>query len=355
MLSVRLLVGVQSELLNRRAVSLTAAALAALSACTPTTVPPVEMSTIDRTATTTGTEPHDALPTSTENATQEPETSSPGPLGSSLEEIVPYLELTENQRRRIIIEYSHRIEDHIAVCMAREGFHYVPVDPDQPALIGTPEGMPATESEMREVYGYGVVFNARLSFQPIVMEIDDPNVTIEANLSEAERRAYGPAIGKCMNEARERYPDPFGGDSPAEGWLAAQAQRIREAAWQTPQVQEAIDGWSRCMAGEGYDFAHPDEARNHISELASPYFQNQPGADLDEETAAELDALQALELEVAHTDFSCATELDKTLDEARREIEAEFVADNADRIAGYAAEHEEAMAAYLHLLDEPVP
>lgn len=355
MLSSWLLLGVQSELLNWQSAALTAAALVALVACTPTVDVSPGGTTVGQPATTLP-EPDDALPALTSTTTTRgSETTTQVIAGSPMEEIVPYLELTEKQRQLVIIEYSHRIEEHIALCMAGEGFEYIPIDPDQPALIGTPEDMPATEAEMREVYGYGVVFNVQLSYQPIVMEFDDPNAAITESLSAAERRAYGPAYGKCMNQARERYPDPFGGDSPAEGWLATQAQQIQEAAWHDPRVQHAINGWARCMAKEGYDFAHPEDARNHISELAAPYFQNQPGVDLDDATAAELEALQALELEVAHTDFACATELDQTLEDVRWELEAAFVAENTDRIANYAAEYEKAMAAYLHLLDQSPP
>lgn len=275
--------------------------------------------------------------------------------GSPILQIVPYLELTEAERRLVIIEYSHRIEEHIANCMTGEGFEYIPIDPDQPALTGTPEGMPATEEEMRQTYGYGVVFHVRLSYQPLVMELDDPNAAIRQAMSMTEQKAYGPVYGRCMNQARERHPDPFGADSPSEGWLAAQAQQIRQAAWQDPRVQQEIDRWSRCMAKAGYDFAHPDDARDHISELAEPYLQTHAGIDLDQATAAELDELQTVELAVAHTDYACAADLDRTLEQTRWELEAEFIEANADRIAAYVRQHETAIAAYHHIINGPSP
>ncbi len=206
---------------------------------------------------------------------------------------------------------------------------------------------------MRQQYGYGVVLNVRLSYQPVSFEIDDPNVAIQESLSEAESRAYGQALGVCVDEAFERVPDPFAQDTAAANWLATQALRIREEAWEDPRVQAAIDGWSRCMAEAGYDFAHPQDAHAYVAEMAEPFRQPMPGVELDEETTAELDRIQQIELEVAHADFECAAELEKTRRQVQWELEAEFIEENAERLAGYTAEYEKAIADYLHFLDGP--
>lgn len=287
-----------------------------------------------------------------EGSTSSVPTTTPVESGSPIDQIIPYLELTDQQRKAVAIEYGRRVEAHIATCMAREGFLYIPIDPDQPGLTGTPEGLPATEEEMAEKFGYGVVLNARLSYQPIATEIDNPNVAIEENLSPTERKAYGPAYGACQGEAYEIYPDPFGSGSEGEFWLADQLSAIQIAVSEDLRVQQAVDDWSRCMAEQGYDFVDPEHAVAYIADLVAPISNAQTGTGLDDSTAAELDRLQEIELEVAHTDFACAEQLDRTIEKVRFELEAELIEENGDRIAIYAAAYEASIADYLHLLDE---
>jgi len=292
-----------------------------------------------------------APPSTGGSPSQVPSTTAAEP-GSPIDQIIPFLQLTDQQRRLVGLEYGRRLEAHVAICMAREGFRYVPIDPDQPGLTGTPEGLPATAEEMAEEYGYGVVLNVRLSYQPITTEIDDPNVAIQEALSPAEQEAYWQSYGVCVTEAVETYPDPFGSDSEEEAWLADQLFAIQTAVWEDPRVQQAVDGWSRCMAEQGYEFAHPDDARAHIADLVAPISNAQTGLGLDDAAAAELDRLQETELEVARTDFACAEQLDRTIEGVRSELEAELIEENGERIAAYAATYESSIADYLHLLDE---
>lgn len=259
--------------------------------------------------------------------------------------------LTEQQRRMIGIEHGQRLQDHISTCMTREGFDYIPIDPDQPGFTGELQGLPSSAERMAEEYGYGVVLNVRLSYQPIAIEIEDPNVAIQEDQSPAEQEAYRHSYGACATEALEEYPDPSGSDSEEAAWLADQLFAIQTAVWEDHRVQQAVDGWSRCMAEHGYEFAHPDDARAHIASLVAPISNAQGGLGLDDATAAELDRIQEIELEVARTDFACAEELDRTLEVVRFEEEAELVEENGERIAAYAAAYETSIADYLHLLD----
>lgn len=282
---------------------------------------------------------------------QAPSTTAAEP-DSPIDQIIPYLELTDRQRKLVGVEYGRRLEAHLATCMAGEGFRYIPIDPDQPGLTGTPEGIPSSAEEMAAEYGYGVVLNVRLSYQPITTEIDDPNVAIQEELSAAEQEAYRHSYGICATEAVQTYPDPFGSGSEEEAWLADQLSAIQTAVWEDPRVQQAVDGWSRCMAEQGYEFAHPDDARAHVADLVAPISNDQTGPGLDDTTAAELDRLQEIELEVARTDFTCAGQLKRTIEEVRFEQEAELIEDNGERIAAYAAAYQASIADYLHLLDE---
>lgn len=327
-------------------VALTAALSACVAADPSATAPPSTGATTGQPVTSST-----ASPSTGGSTPQAPTTTAAGP-GSPIDQIIPYLELTDRQRMLVGVEYGRRLEAHVATCMAREGFRYLPIDPDQPGLTGTPDGLPASAEEMAEEYGYGVVLNVRLSYQPITTEIDDPNVAIQEELSPAEQEAYRHSYGVCATEAIETYPDPFGTDSEEEAWLADQLFSIQTAVWEDPRVDQAVDGWSRCMAEQGYEFAHPDDARAHIADLVAPISNAQTGLGLDDDTAAELDRLQETELEVARTDFACAEQLDRTIEEVRSEEEAELIEENGERIAAYAATYQASIADYLHLLDE---
>lgn len=342
---------VHPELLIRRSRVLAMVAMAAvLSACIA----------VDRS---------DAAPATTITTTSHPMTSSQvappsGGLtsptttaasvevGSPVDQIIPYLELTDQQRRLVGVEYGRRLEAHLATCMAGEGFRYIPIDPDQPGLTGTPEGLPSSAEEIAQEYGYGIVLNVRLSYQPITTEIDDPNVEIQEDQSPAEQEAYWHSYGVCATEALTIYPDPFGSDSEEEAWLTAQLAAIQSAIFEDPRVQFGVDDWSRCMAEQGYEFTHPEDARIYVADLVAGISNAQTGLGLDDETADELDRLQEIELEVARTDSSCAQQLDQIIETVRFEHESELIEENGERIAAYASAYEASIAEYLHLLDQ---
>ncbi len=295
--------------------------------------------------------PSSSVPPSVVEPTAAPPTTFAHPR-SPIDQILPFLELSEQQRRVVGLEYGRRLEAHLASCMAGEGFPYIPIDPDQPGLTGTPEGIPATPEEMAEQYGYGVVLSLRLSFQPIATEIDDPNVAIYDGLSSAEQDAYRQSHAACAEEALGTYPDPFGSGSEGEVWLANQLVAIQEAVLEDLRVQQAVDRWSSCMAEQGFDFADPDDARAYVEDLVTPIANAQAERTLDDATAAELDRLQQVELEVADTDFACAEQLNRAMDEVRYELETELIEREGPRIAAYADTYAAAIADYIHLLDE---
>lgn len=260
---------------------------------------------------------------------------------SPIETALPYMQLSDEKVRSIGTEVARRTEEFLATCMQAEGFVYLQVDVTQGALQGIPEGFPSDEEESRDQFGYGVALNTRLAFQPLVATFLDPNEDIIADMTAPEKQAYGQALGRCSRLAQDAIPDPFGAiydsNEPQQEleldlWLIDQLEELEAAIWADGRVLSTIDGWATCMANQGFAFAHPDDAFNHVSERAQPILAR-VGTGLNTDINQALDELQEYELLVATADDTCATELNRTVTKIRNEMETAFVAQHADRIA----------------------
>lgn len=273
-------------------------------------------------------------------------------------------------------QQQREIEEHIAECMAEEGFEYRPRDPgDRPsrATIQHPR-QEMEEDEFREEYGYGISTwrpdPEERSFEPP----EDPNHEILEEMDDAERDAYHealhgrPPIDPSEHEpgempAPDEHEQPEGcRDEAREEVLGEQLQlreelhdamdELHDAMESDPRMVEAEREWSECMRERGWDVDAPMDAHQLIFEEHRELRQahmpevEMPGPNADPEELEDfeppepdipeeaLEELQQRELDIAADDHECAeaTELDEVREEVRVEHEGEFIEEHRDEL-----------------------
>ncbi|MDX2344545.1 MAG: hypothetical protein QNL12_12800 [Acidimicrobiia bacterium] len=270
------------------------------------------------------------------------------------------MRLTSEQVQNLTIALQRQYEEDLAVCMRREGFVYIPVDVTQPALLARPEGMPETEDEFRDRYGYGVAFNARLALEPITATFIDPNVgTVEA-MDQPGRDAYNDQLGTCHRQLQENVTSPLDPPRQSEGeqaslelWLIEQLDTLDQAIAKDSRIIAAVDSWSRCMSNEGFDVASPEAAIQRVNEEAVPILDSM-NQGLTDELDRALEDLQVYELQVSDADRRCTidVELQDITQAVRFEIETEFLEEHGDRVALLNAEKNALLEEYRDILDQ---
>ena len=208
----------------------------------------------------------------------------------------------DRQRTLIIAEQSL-----VSACMEDAGFLYQVVEPPVVPDVGRGTSYGSDDVETLSVSGYGL---GSTNDQPI-----DPNAELVQTLSEQDQGSYTLALfgnnetGRsvevggitlmtnadgCLADARAQlFGDQF-------EWLRLTAtidlvrSDVVSLVLQDEAFLQVLVAWSGCMAGEGYDFADPSEAR-----LAA----------LDAYRAGSSDAGE-IELRIATADAACGAAVD---------------------------------------------
>lgn len=287
-------------------------------------------------------------------------------------------------------ENERRAQELTAVCMASEGFAYVPFASGgniQVRVVGAPDD----EASVRQ-NGFGISTGYESEEQRGSEVEEDPNETIVAAMSESEREAYlealygPPEVDDSGEERREgNFRRIFGGDGGGclgEAYaevmgammsfvqtMAPALQEMNQRLQADPRVEEATRAWSACMAERGYRYESQDEVfmyafieiRQRFEEIVgSPgeidpfagwteeeiedflaektdeeigdFFrqaQDQARAEVDQEALA---ALQQEERDLAVANFLCGEDLSTVLAEVRPEYEQKFIAENREQL-----------------------
>jgi hypothetical protein len=223
----------------------------------------------------------------------------------------------EVQRREV------KVESLIQVCMKRQGFEYIPVDPATLRLAMDSGAVPTSVSEKDYVklYGYGLATLYTQSLQNATKARGQPNERIRASLRPADRAAYDTAL--YGNNPGATFAVALGSENPtilggcskeAFGMVFAPTEvaqlrktgqdAIGARALQDPRVISAAREWSACMRGAGYNYGKPDDAKADINAKLNAIVARSSvaGGSLD---TASLAALQTEELNVAHADAAC--------------------------------------------------
>lgn len=283
------------------------------------------------------------------------------------------------------LQQQREVEEHVASCMAEQGFEYVPnvVSPDE---FTSPfeEAYSLPPGEFAEQYGYGV---STLRPEDIDMP-EDPNEEIRDSLSPEAREAYEEALlgdmtGAVVTEGTSpagSTPTPppiedrgcyvqasaevfdsnevemFAGPSSEFDGLMEDLFRMSQRLQDDPRVVGATEQWRGCMAEAGYpDLERVGDAEQSVfqrmnelqgigppTEAPVPAEQSGEGAagegdesggspvfEPQEIDPEELQELQEYELALARADFDCREEhYNDVAEEVQYELEEEFVEDH---------------------------
>ena len=219
-------------------------------------------------------------------------------------------------------------EQMIFDCMTEQGFRYEVVD-----YAAIEAAMPSLDEEdVMSTLGYGMAFSLG---PPMVIESSyvDPNDAIKAGLSADELEAWDQQRSQCRREASAWLDEPgivrraFDKDSKA----------LMERIDADPRVVAAHAGWSECMAQHGHRYDSKHEIFEYLGPIADRLqarLQELGGHDrIDAALHADLDALQAIEVEIAVADLACSKRLDQVVYEVTVEHEQRFLDENQDRLA----------------------
>ena len=272
-----------------------------------------------------------------------------------------------------------KVEEKIATCMDERGFEYVPHAPgsDEPSAFD--DAFRLDPADFAEQYGYGI---STLIFDDKNDDgAGDPNEKIREGLSEAARKEYDEALWGDVETlddggfavAMPAEPDPEA-DPQEQGCQQQAADEVfgapedrgmtdmnefqnlfndiatlQERINNDPRVGAAEQAWAQCMAEAGHadveTVAQPQQSVNErMYELTrgpegadpdAPSLTINPGAgaDIDE---ADLEELQAFEIDIATADFDCQQEgYQEAFDEVSRELQEEFVRQHRDELERY--------------------
>lgn len=285
-------------------------------------------------------------------------------------------------------EAERRAQEIIALCMAREGFEYIPVNPAN--TQGAVQVIGDDSEEYAREYGFGITTRYG-SEEPDGRGsgTEDPNRAIQAAMSESERAAYmealyGPPVADDEGAAAFEGEEIFGSGCQGGAYQEVQGRLIRmmqllgpslqelgERIQADPRVAEAEEGWSACMADRGYRYETQDEMYTEVftdfgerldeiigpgggavdpfegwteeeveiflaenSEQAIEDFyeqaQSEARAGVDQEALA---ALQQEERDLATANAECGQDLLAVYDEVWPEYEQGFIDENREQLA----------------------
>ena len=166
-------------------------------------------------------------------------------------------------------------QKEVQECVEAAGFEYfiyVPLAND-PSVTMTAEDYATT-------WGLGITAQALGTYpQPSTEDIE-----YLATLSDGQREAYNAVVDECVDAA--------GFDKGRNPAIQSAAEQFRATLIVDPRLQAAVETWSGCMSTMGYDYASPDEMRQHFySGIVDP--------------EADLEALFQLEVQTGLANLTC--------------------------------------------------
>jgi hypothetical protein len=263
---------------------------------------------------------------------------------------------------------QNEVEELMAVCMAEEGFEYVPVDQSQWASMNTfdeDEDRDTKEWVASNGYGMSQTPEEQAEQNEQMEEFVDPNQDYVMSLSESEQTAYyevlyGPQPSEeemesgdyeyswetsgCSGKAQHDVNGVPVYEDPEYKPLLDDMNGLWEKLQKSPTVVKAEAAWSSCMADAGYaDFKKKEDAMTSVNEASNAYYESLNPAETTtpvEPDPAKLAELREKEIEVALADFTCAEETDyqDTVLKAQFDLEKQFIADHKAELDAMAAD-----------------
>jgi len=259
-------------------------------------------------------------------------------------------------------------EQSIAQCMRAEGFEYTPVD--YSSFGGVTPG-DWESREFAEEQGFGAAPFPSGEMEQMIEDFTDPNQDYMMSLSEGEREAYQTALsGELPDFSQADEEDFFFEPSGCQGQAYEDVFSFGQVFEQfndefesmednfeaDARIVEARGDWSRCMSDAGFSYSTPEDARDKFfqryeSIMSKGIFEEPDFEDIDPdnppddgemmfggmpsikpEYRAELDAIQAEEIEVAVASWDCNQPFKEIERAVQLEMEQEFVDSYGDQI-----------------------
>lgn len=181
-----------------------------------------------------------------------------------------------------LVQSAEKVESHIALCMRKQGFEYIPADfKTIRAGMTADKVLPGmSEEEFAEAYGFGLAtFYSGLSpqlaegYSPGKLGFGDRNVRIFKGLSPADQVAYNRALlgentdatfatsleienfsrcGGCTLEAITQVFEP-------EQLKDTYYNPLDALISKDPRMKDALRTYAEAMRDAGFDYTHPDE------------------------------------------------------------------------------------------------
>jgi len=218
-------------------------------------------------------------------------------------------------------------------CMTNAGFRYAKYDWAARGAQVAAASPSLAEEDYMPARGYGIADSLD---KPVAIKSTyiDPNVAIRDGLSVIELAAWNDQNEECLGHAQMELMI-----RPRLVFVALddELQVLRERIDADPRVADATADWSSCMAEQGHHYAGPEEIFEYLSGFADPLFERLRaigGPDnIDAGFQADLDALQAVEVEIAVADLACKKPLEQVIYEVTVEHEERFLEEHEDRLA----------------------
>lgn len=218
-------------------------------------------------------------------------------------------------------------------CMTAAGFRYAKVDwaAIDAEIAAASQSM--AEEDYMPIRGYGMADSLDT---PEVIESAyvDPNDEIRGSLSEGELAAWKEQDFECKSQAQMAVVVQ---PRMVYHTLQDELQILREHIDADARIAAATLAWSACMADQGHHYANQEEIFEYLSGFADPLVERLRaigGPDnIDAAFQADLDALQAMEVEIAVADLACKKHLEQVIYEVIVEHEERFLEEHEDRLA----------------------
>ena len=243
------------------------------------------------------------------------------------------------------------VEEHIAACMAAEGFQYTPLSTTPiPVVNPADAGALPGSIEFAEQFGYGITTSPWMSPGGASVEPEDPNLTLVGAMSASEMREYYAALygtsapdepydwrtGGCAGAADHEVNDTIPG-LDSEAFVALREELVRVLLiTNDPSLEPLVEDWVGCMSEAG----HP--GLTAVEEPAAAIAAESATTPVDD-----LWALSEREIEVATADARCRSQVgyDRALRAVQVRRQEEFYgAHRAELEAWREAVHEQAEA-----------
>ena len=257
------------------------------------------------------------------------------------------------------------VEELVAVCMADEGFEYIPVDQSQGVVISTEDPEDTNTEEWVATHGYGMSQTPEeiAEMDEGTEEFVDPNQPYLETLSESEATAYYEVLygvqpsedelnedgsydynwetAGCQGAAQHEVQGENVYDQEEHKALFDDIDALYTDMQTSPEMKELDAEWASCMADAGYtDYKAKQEAIQDVIDKSNAMWEgdNAETGPTEEQQAEQ----REYEIEIALADFKCADAMDY-IDKSTAiqfELEEQFIEDNKSELDAIVAEAE---------------